>query len=295
MTGLGDLGGTVRRHAVVTAIGAVALCAAILILATNGDGEADVAGAESNVAIQEPGGAVADPVEPADLLTAIRETFPLPYLDPELEPAAEQAPELRGPRYAIARVKSGKEIEVHSAPGEAVLARLGDQTEFGSQRNMWIQRIEGDWLGVPVAELPNGRLGWIRDDRSRLDIYETRYYVVADVSRRRLTLHYGNKVLERFPVTVGAPGSPTPTGAYAITDGLAGEGVGPYYGCCILALTGHQPNLPPDWLGGDRIAIHGTPGATGIAASAGCLRADDMDMVSLFARLPLGAPVFIRG
>jgi lipoprotein-anchoring transpeptidase ErfK/SrfK len=31
-----------------------------------------------------------------------------------------------------------------------------------------------------------------------------------------------------------------------------------------------------------------------LAASSGCLRATDTDMVSLFARAPLGAPVFIR-
>ena len=43
------------------------------------------------------------------------------------------------------------------------------------------------------------------------------------------------------------------------------------YGCCILALSGHQDNLPAGWPGGDRLAIHGGSGI-GSADSAGCLR-----------------------
>lgn len=31
------------------------------------------------------------------------------------------------------------------------------------------------------------------------------------------------------------------------------------YGCCVLALTGRQPNVPQGWKGGNRLAIHGTP------------------------------------
>jgi lipoprotein-anchoring transpeptidase ErfK/SrfK len=42
------------------------------------------------------------------------------------------------------------------------------------------------------------------------------------------------------------------------------------------------------------LQIHGTPGSIGGADSHGCLRASDPDMIALFARVPLGAPVFIR-
>jgi lipoprotein-anchoring transpeptidase ErfK/SrfK len=62
----------------------------------------------------------------------------------------------------------------------------------------------------------------------------------------------------------------------------------------VLALSGHQPNLPSGWIGGDRMAIHGTPEEIGIANSAGCLRASDSDMQALFRRIPLGTPVLIR-
>ena len=50
--------------------------------------------------------------------------------------------------------------------------------------------------------------------------------VDADVSQQRIELRYGTKVLDRFPVTVGSPSSPTPLGDYAVTDGLVGPGAG---------------------------------------------------------------------
>jgi hypothetical protein len=227
--------------------------------------------------------------EDGELLEALRSTVPLPDVD--LAPPPEGA---RGPRFAIVRVQSGNRIELHSSPGGKVLKTVGDRTEFGSVRTFSIAKVRGDWFGVPASELLNGKLAWIEHDASRLDVLETRYSIVADVSKRMLELRHGERVLERFPVTVGSSNSPTPLGRYSVTDGLVGPTVGPYYGCCVLALSGHQPHLPPDWIGGDRIAIHGTPEPVGGAASAGCLRASDPDLVSLFARVPLGAPVFIR-
>ncbi len=237
----------------------------------------------------ETGGSV--PADGRSALGALRASVPLPDFDPVALPPVDDVP---GPSYPLATVREGGRVALRDSPGGKVVARIGDETEFGSVRRFWIAEVRGDWFGVPAPELGNARLGWIRDDRTVLDVSETHYSVDADVSEQRVELRYGNEVLDRIPVTVGSPSSPTPLGAYAVTDGLVGEGLGPYYGCCVLALTGHQPNLPPNWLGGDRIAIHGTPDPVGGARSAGCLRASDDDMVSLFARVPLGAPVFIH-
>jgi hypothetical protein len=259
-------------------VGAAALAGG-LVLAFSGGDDAETGAAEP--AAQSTG------LDPGDLIHAL-DGVDIPNVEPE------PADDVPGPRYVIARVRLGKQVVMHTRPHGPKIGKLGTRTEFGSQRALWVQRVNGDWFGVPVANLPNGRLAWIRDDRARLELYETRYWIRADRSRQLLQLHYGNQVLDSFRVTVGRPGSPTPLGAYSVTDGLAGEGVGPYYGCCVLALTGHQTHLPPDWIGGDRIAIHGTPGSVGGAISAGCLRAADRDLVGLFARVPLGAPVFIR-
>jgi hypothetical protein len=257
-----------------------ALGALVLIAGFIGRGEAP-AGAPT----ERDGGGGA---EGGELLEALRSTIPLP--DNPMPPLEE----VRGPPFAIARVQSGERIELHDAPEGKVLKTAGERTEFGSVRTFWVAKVRGDWFGVPSSELPNGDLAWTEYDESRLDVLETRYSIAADVSERMLELRYGRRVLDRFPVTVGSPSSPTPVGRYSITDGLVGPSVGRYYGCCVLALSGHQPQLPPDWIGGDRIAIHGTPEPVGVAGSAGCLRASDPDLVSLLARVPLGAPVFIR-
>jgi hypothetical protein len=93
-------------------------------------------------------------------------------------------------------------------------------------------------------------------------------------------------------VGVGAPGTSTPTGRFAITDKLRGSAYSSVYGCCILALSGHQTNLPPGWTGGDRLAIHG--GSTAGAVSTGCMHADEADLRDLMRIVPLGAQITIH-
>jgi lipoprotein-anchoring transpeptidase ErfK/SrfK len=114
---------------------------------------------------------------------------------------------------------------------------------------------------------------------------------------RRLELRVRGRLVRRIAVAIGRPGSTTPTGRFSITDKIAGGNFGPYYGCCILALSGHQPHTPPGWTGGDRLAIHGTnaPSSIGTPSSAGCLRAADDDLRVLMRRVPLGTPIVIRG
>jgi lipoprotein-anchoring transpeptidase ErfK/SrfK len=68
----------------------------------------------------------------------------------------------------------------------------------------------------------------------------------------------------------------------------------PAYGCCALATTATQPRLPSGWLGGDRIAIHGTTEPVGGASSHGCIRAANADVGALVDRVGLGTPVLIH-
>jgi hypothetical protein len=271
---IADIGRALRRHPALSLLLVAAVSVGALLLLLGGEDDArsdsasdlrlDLFGALSGVARLSPDDLIPDP--PANV---------------------------RGPHFPIVRVQPGAEVALRDAPGGKVIGTLGDETEFESPSTFWISEIKGDWFEVRTPEVYNG-VGWIRDDRTELVVSETRFWITASTSAQLLTLRYGNRILDRFPVTVGSPGSPTPLGDYSVTDGLVGPGVGPYYGCCVLALTGHQPNLPSNWIGGDLIAIHGTPGAVGGANSAGCLRASDPDMVSLFARVPLGTPVFIR-
>ena len=94
-------------------------------------------------------------------------------------------------------------------------------------------------------------------------------------------------------VAVGAAGTPTPTGRFAVTDRLPGFGP---YGCCILALSARQPNLAQGWSGGNRIAIHGTAvtSSIGTAVSNGCLRTTDRNMRRLVRLARPGTRVLIK-
>jgi hypothetical protein len=187
-------------------------------------------------------------------------------------------------------------VPLRARPGGRVVARIGGRTEFGSTRALSVAARRGPWLGVVATELPNGRLGWVNRGNAALRVRRTAYSLHADLSRRRLELRRFGRPVRRIEVAVGRPGSETPTGRFSVTDKLDGARFGSYYGCCIVALSGHQPHLPAGWPGGDRLAIHGTdsPDTIGSAASAGCLRASASDLRLLMRRLPLGTPVFIR-
>lgn len=197
--------------------------------------------------------------------------------------------------WLVALVKPGATVRLHARPGGKVLARVARRTRFGSARVFTVFRRRGVWLGVSAAEFPNDRLAWI-DARRGLYFRRTRLALYADLSERRLELRRGDAVLRSVTVGIGRPPSTTPTGRFGVTDKLRGARYGSYYGCCILAISGNQPNLPPGWFGGSRLAVHGTsaPPTIGKPSSAGCLRASRLAMLYLSRRVPLGTPVFIR-
>jgi lipoprotein-anchoring transpeptidase ErfK/SrfK len=149
-------------------------------------------------------------------------------------------------------------------------------------------------LGVTTAAVPNGRLAWIPGDR--VHVRHVRNAIQIDLSSRQLRVLRADRVLRTIPVAIGRPGSPTPTGRFHVTDKLRGAAYGRAYGCCILALSGRQPQLPRGWAGGDRLAIHGTPrpDLIGARVSAGCLHARRSDLRYLMRTVRLGTPVFIR-
>ena len=150
----------------------------------------------------------------------------------------------------------------------------------------------GEWAGVPTPHRRNGELAWVRLDPTRLVAGSVPWEMRVDLSDYRLELRRGGTLVRSVAITVGAPDSTTPTGRFAVTDTFRG-GLNPAYGCCAVALTARQPRLPSGWMGGDRIAIHGTDGPLRAAVSHGCVRARDRDVSALVDRVPPGTPVTI--
>jgi hypothetical protein len=216
-----------------------------------------------------------------------------PHRPPGPVPALPSRPS-QGRYFAILQLRGDARVPLLASPGGRLVGSLSGRSGFGSPRVLGVVRQKGSWLGVTTPLRSNGKLGWVRFDAAKLARYWTRYWLRVVLSRRALELRYGRRLIGRYTVTVGAAGSDTPLGRFSITDALAFDH-SPYYGCCALALSGHQEHLPVGWLGGNRIAIHGTPGPVGYAASHGCIRATDATMRILFHRVPLGTPVFVDG
>ena len=223
-------------------------------------------------------------VEPAVEFTAQRVLQPIAVL-PLRPPHRLRPPGPRG--YAVARPRAASGLPLRSAPGGRVVARLGARTEFGTSTALAVVRRRGAWLGVPASALPNGRLGWVR--RSEVALSANPVRLVLDRSRRRLTVVRGGRPERSLVMGVGRPGSETPLGRFAVTDKLPGGRFSSSYGCCILALSGRQPKLPPGWPGGDRLALHaGAASPVGAARSAGCVVGADADLRYLMRRVPVG-------
>jgi len=201
------------------------------------------------------------------------------------------------PAHVIAEVRPGHALALRSRPFGPVLARVGSTTPFGSPRALSvIATRHGRWLAVTEAGVGNNRVVWVDAKSRALRYARTRFELDVDLSSRSLIVRRNGTAVRRLSIGVGRAGSPTPTGTFAVTDKLNGGAYSAAYGCCILALSATQPNLPAGWSGGNRIAIHGTLSTSdfGRAVSAGCVHASDSDLRYLMRTLPLGTPVVIR-
>ena len=196
------------------------------------------------------------------------------------------------PQTLSARVERPAGAPVFDRPGGRRLGLLTMRTEWGSRRVMPVIAHEGPWLRV-LADVQGRRSGWILATGNDLSLHRRRYSLVAQISRGILTLLDRGRPVRTVAAAFGRSDSPTPVGRFAVTDRLSGAGFHGAYGCCILALSGHQPRLPRGWTGGDRLAIHATDKPVP-SPSAGCIVASDADLRRVMRRAPLGTPVTIR-
>ena len=184
-------------------------------------------------------------------------------------------------------------VTLFRSPGGRRLARLRGETEWSSPRVFGVTSREGDWLAVQAPELPNGAVGWLRAQDARLDC--TIWSMHADLSERRLVVRRNGQDVRAFDTAIGRRGNNTPEGRFSVTDKLRVSDRNSPYGCCVLALTGHQTRLPESWPGGDRLAVHSTrdEASIGRAVTLGCLRVTRKQAKWLIETIPLGAPIFI--
>jgi hypothetical protein len=194
--------------------------------------------------------------------------------------------------YSTASIR--RSAVLYREPGGAKRLRITPKTEWGSARVLGVVTQRGEWLGVQASELKNGEIAWIRRSATTLDCVS--WSMHADLSKRELVVRHNGDTVRTLHVAIGRRDNPTPKGRFSVTDRLQVTSDGSPYGCCVLALTGHQTDLPPYWPGGDRLAVHATTDESSIGepVSLGCMRTVASQARWLINHIPLGSPVFIH-
>lgn len=205
-------------------------------------------------------------------------------------PAADHAPV----RHLLAAIE--RTMPLYARPGSS--RRVGTMPAaspfYGEPTVAWVLEVSADgrFGRVPIPYAGRDATGWLRLRGLRTST--TPISVLADLSRHRIWVLRGERVIFSAPAATGAPVSPTPTGRFTVSDLVAFPGGGAF-GTFAFGLSGIQPNLPPGWTGGNQLAIHGTndPSSIGSSASAGCLRVSERTLDRLRRLLELGTPVQI--
>ena len=129
--------------------------------------------------------------------------------------------------------------------------------------------------------------------------------IVLDLGRRRISLLDNGKVTGSWPVAIGDPATPTPTGTFRVLNKV----VNPQYQSTksgnVNATIGPNGPLGDRWIGfhsqgANQFGIHGTPAAwawavqQGAAVTHGCVRMLGDHVRLLFDRVAVGTPVIVR-
>ena len=181
--------------------------------------------------------------------------------------------------HPIVWLRRGREHpRIRAAPGGKVVKRLGWQTDFGSRTVFAVVSPPGP-VGGRADAAPSRRAAGVGEARP----------VAAAIRLDAATRSTSTSPREPPASRLGRPGGPLlrrHRGVGHLADphrpvrdhGHVPRQPETAYGCCALATTATQPNLPSGWLGGDRIAIHGTTGRSGRRLSHGCIRAQNADV-----------------
>jgi hypothetical protein len=206
---------------------------------------------------------------------------------PATTPKRSSAP--RGPLA----IRVTRRAQLRKAPRGRVLGTIKTKTEFGSPTILAITARKPGWVLVRTA-LSKHHVGWLPASAGTL--FGEPRSIVVDLSAKTLTLFHRGRMTDRYRVAIGTAATPTPTGRFAVTDRLKTGDPNGDYGCCILALNGHQTKIAQGWGGGDRIAIHATPHTwtLGKRVSHGCVRATNKALHQLMRKVRLGTPVRIK-
>lgn len=129
--------------------------------------------------------------------------------------------------------------------------------------------------------------------------------ILLELGKRQISLLDNGKVLGSWPVAIGDPATPTPTGRFKVRNKV----VNPQYQSTKSGknnpTVGPQGPLGDRWMGfhttaKDQFGIHGTPSAwawtvnSRAAVSHGCVRMLTPHVRQLFDQVEVGTPVVVK-
>jgi lipoprotein-anchoring transpeptidase ErfK/SrfK len=214
-------------------------------------------------------------------------------------PAPADGPVSLGAAAAYAAVARG-DVTVRARPAASArsVAEFPAKLPWGTPTPFLVlqaRRVDGGlWYRVLLPKRPNESSGWVPASQVRAS--PRGHSAEVDLSSRRLTLYDGTDAVRTFPVAIGQPGTPTPTGRFFVTVRLRPPQISAVYGAWALGLSAYSEVLDQFGTGDGQIALHGTgdPSQLGQAVSHGCVRLSNASISALAARLPAGSPVEIH-
>jgi len=221
---------------------------------------------------------------------ALQPVVPLPHLvspAPGTTPPPEQ-------HWIVAKAIGTVVVRTQPSVNASVKARLSELNADGYPTLMLVhltRQIAGvTWYQVWLPLRPNGSRGWVRE--GDVATYPTVAKIVISLSARRLSVYRNGKLEGEFPVAIGSPEYPTPTGFFFIDEKLRPSSPGGPFGVLAMGISAYQPKLPT-W---GSIAIHGTnqDELIGQAISHGCIRMHNADVLKVSDWVPSGSPVVIQ-
>lgn len=198
------------------------------------------------------------------------------------------------PRPALVATATVPEVALYPSPGAASpTTSLANPNNLGAPLVFLARAQHGTWLRVMVPMRPNGSEAWIRADQVKLSMDDMA--VQVSLSAHRLTVLRDGQAVAAFPVAVGRPSAPTPTGHFYLAELLQPSNPNGPYGPLAYG-TSDFSNVYTYFEGGPgQVGVHGTnePWVIGHDASHGCVRLYDADIVKVAHLVPVGSPLTI--
>ena len=205
---------------------------------------------------------------------------------------ASSGPPAPPPPVGVSATAEVSRVTVYASLGGAVKLSLANPRPSGAPLTFLVLQSSNGWLEVALPDRPNGSRGWI--SASQVTLHNLDYSLRVSTQQNTLSLYRSNALVSTYSVATGTGGTPTPHGAFYLTELLAptNSGYGPY----AFGLSAFSAVLTSFGGGPGQIGLHGTDDAASIgkAVSHGCIRMSNVDITTLAKMLPLGTPITIE-